>query len=184
MKVSLESVKAFCFLANPHRENFKDFVNRIDGKRPQYYISRYMIEKGATDEALDLLQDAGYLEQIHGNYRKTALLNAPGQAILEATILAGMCQQIVEATKVNNLKSYLNFSSVCGMRMINELEQLPSSLFEGTDMYPVICSLSSSYDEYLLTEKTIKYILELWNRKPINVYEMPYEYFKEKINNA
>lgn len=185
MKVTLDSIKAFCFLANPARETFKAYVERHDGIRPQYFVSRYLTEHGATAEALDLWKSAKYIDKIHGNYRKVSLLNAPGQAILEATILAGMCQQIIEASRVNDLESYLDFSSVCGMKIIKEIEQLPVYLFESSeDIFPVISSLDSSYNEYLLTEKTIKHILDQWNKKPIAIHDIEYIYFKEKMNDA
>jgi len=183
MHITLGSIKAFCFLANPHRETFVQFVNRFDGKRPQYYVSRYLIENGATGESLDLLKDSDLLNKIHGNYKKTTLLNAPGQAILEATILVSMIQQIVECENTAQFERYLDFSEVCVLRIKKELELLPLELFDNMPIeYGVISSLDSSIEEYMLKEKTIKHILDLWNHKPISIHDISYEYYRGKID--
>ena len=160
MKVTLDSLRTFSFLADSNRETFNTFVQRIGGDRPTYYLEQYIKEKGGTKRTLELFHSSNHIEQIHGNYRKQALLNCTGQAILDAAFLASMVDEIVEVNKIDSIESYMDFSDVCLIKLDKEIRELPLSLFESVPpIYQIVSSLDNSIKEFIIKQKTIKYIL-------------------------
>ena len=180
MKVTIDAIKMFAFLADPNRKTFKQFCDDQRVARPSYVIMPYISSVGANGAAMSSYYERNMINDIHRNYRKTALICAPGQAAIELAIMSAMCKEMIEHNNPYPMTGDPSFFSVCCLAVAKELAQLNPNLFNA---YPNIVNAMNHIDDALtecfITEKTINYIIDLWGRNPIAIYDMDYKVLKE-----